>query len=117
MNPITYLGCPPVFNGMISQIVVRCHVSESTLAVVRYVLSRMNGGRKGFLKNAKHRRRYAIAAAIQQHAENRVEYRQVMARAAVEFVPRYFYDKATDRVLIAPNLQALDMCQPFSKSA
>jgi predicted transcriptional regulator len=116
MNPTTYLGCPPVSSGIIGQIVGRCHVSESTLAVVRYVLSRMNGERKGFLKNAKHQRRYTIAAAIQQHRENRIEYRQVMARSTVEFVPRYFFDKETNHVLIAPNLQALDMCQPFSKA-
>lgn len=113
----TYLGLPPVSHGMISTIVGNCHVSESILDVVRITLSKMKGGRKAALKSAKFSRRYAIAAAIQHHKENRIEYRQVMACSSVEFVPRYFWDKDASKVLIAPSVLPQDMAAPFTKTA
>ena len=105
----TYLGMKAVKNYGISRIVGRQHVGESFLAVVREVLSCMKGGRKGWLKFPKHERRYAIAASIQHHKENRIQYRQVMACSRVEFVPRYFFDAETKWTHIAPDLIASDL--------
>jgi len=85
----------PVSHPDVNRMVGRLHVGESFLAVVRYVMSRMQGGRKGVLRDARFRRRYIIAAAIHAHMENRVLYRQVMARSQAEFQPRYFFDRDT----------------------
>lgn len=90
----------PVSHPDINRIVARLHVGQSYLAVVRYVMSRLQGKRKGVLRYAKHMRRYVIAAAIQAHAANRVEYRQVMACAKIKFEPRYFFDRDTKATTI-----------------
>ena len=61
---------------MIRRIVDRCHVAESNLAVVRYVLSRFKHGAFWSLTRAD--RRTVIASAIARHAENRALYVAVM---------------------------------------
>lgn len=105
----TYLGMPAVTNYGIRVIVSRLHCGESCLAVAREVISRMKGGRNGWLKFPKHERRYSIAASIQHHKENRVEYRQVMALSREEFVPRYFFDPKTKWTHIAPDVMPGDI--------
>ena len=61
-----------------------------------------NGKRAGWLKNRKAARRYSIAAALRHHAENMVEYRQVMNRSCKEYVPRYWFERVTDITEIRP---------------
>lgn len=61
---------------MISLIVGRCHVSESNLAVIRYLLSRMKKG--AFRKLPRSERRKVIRTALACHAENRSLYIAVM---------------------------------------
>jgi len=92
----------PVEHGDISRIVGRCHVGDSPLKVVRYMTEQFNGERAGWLKNRKAARRYSIAAALQHHAENMVEYQQVMNRSGKECFPRYWFEKATDTTEIRP---------------
>ena len=69
----------------------------------------MDGERKGFLKMPKNHRRYAIAAAIQHHKENRSEYLQIMRLSAERFTPRYFFEDSTKAVLIAPDKVPADL--------
>jgi hypothetical protein len=101
LEEYTYLSFPAVRSPMVRQIIGRLHVGESYLAVLRHVLSKIKGGRKFWLKLPKFHRRHLIASVIQHHRENRVEYRQVMARSREEFVPNYFWDDSTKSVLIA----------------
>lgn len=106
----TYLGMPPVSHPLVRQCVNRRHVGESYRSVIRYVIDRcFKKGIKQSWKEEKKTRRYLIAAAIQHHRENRVEYRQVMARSREEFVPSYFYDKDTQHVHIAPPIIPADL--------
>lgn len=56
---------------MIDYIVGNCHVGDSYLYVVRYVLSRMAGKRKAFLKLSRAQRRSAIKKIIKAHRSNR----------------------------------------------
>jgi hypothetical protein len=105
----TYLGMKPVSHPGMRSIVSRLHVGESFLSVVRHVLTKLKGKRKEWLKYPKNQRRYAIAAAIQHHRENRVQYRQVMACSREEFVPRYYFDNETKWVHIAPDLLPSDL--------
>lgn len=63
-------------DAIIRQIVDRCHVADSNLAVVRYFLSRMKPG--AFWKLSKRKRRNMLAAVLKRHAENRAVYRLVM---------------------------------------
>ena len=93
----------PVSHPCVSRMVGRLHVGQSYLAAVRYVMSRMQGGRKYVLRDAKSTRRYIIAAAIHAHLENRIQYRQVMARSNEEFQPRYFFDRETKTTTIVAN--------------
>lgn len=93
----------PVEHHMIGRIVGRLHVSESPRVAARAVAEAMQGGVKGFLKQPKHKRRYAIAGAIQEHARNLHNYRYVMGsvpRAYPDYKPRYFFNKETNEVTI-----------------
>lgn len=106
----TYLGMPPVDHYMIRRITGNIHIGESCLSVVRKVIERtFKHGRKQWRDEVKHIRRYVIAAAIQHHRENGVEYRQVMNKSREEFVPSYFFDKETHNVLIAPPIIPADL--------
>ena len=90
----------PIRHPDVSRMVGRCHVGESILEVLRYVVSRLDGGRKGFLKLGRNTRRYVIAAAISAHEENRGLYRHVMARSSESYRPRYFFHPETKAVTI-----------------
>lgn len=109
LEEYSYLGFPPVHSPMVRQIVGRCHVGESYFAVLRYVLAKIKGGRKEWLRLPKFHRRHLIASVLQHHRENRIEYRQVMANYRGEFVPSYFWDDSTKTVLIAPPMIASDL--------
>ena len=60
----------------IEQIVDRCHVSESSLQVVRYVRSRLKPG--AWAKLSREDRRCLVTTAIACHQRNRETYRYVM---------------------------------------
>lgn len=109
LEEYTYLSCPAVSSPIVRQIVGRRHVGESYLEVLRHVLSKLKGGRKTWLRLPKFHRRHLIASVIQHHRENRVQYRQVMARSREEFVPSYFWDHEAQAVLIAPPLIRADL--------
>ncbi len=64
---------------IVRQIVDRCHVGESCRQVISYVASRLNGGRKGFLKLKRSHRRLIMRDAIRVHTANHKMYRQVMS--------------------------------------
>ena len=64
--------------SIISQIVGRCHVSESNLTVVRYVISKLRHGKKTFRSLSRKDRREMIAECIRHHQANRKLYAQVM---------------------------------------
>lgn len=66
---------------IIRQIVARCHVGESNLAVIRYVVSRLKEQRKTFLAMKRQQRRKLIRDTISAHAQNRKLYRAVMCGA------------------------------------
>jgi len=54
---------------MIANIVGRCHVAESNLSVIRYLLSRL---KKGWFRAQPRTKRHAIlTTAIAAHRENR----------------------------------------------
>lgn len=83
----------PVSHPDIKRIVSRLHVSLSCLAVCRKVKKTLK-----WKKLSRVHRRYAIAAAIQAHAENVWLYRYVngsVPRKFPAFKPRYFFDKET----------------------
>lgn len=65
--------------SMISMIVGRCHVADSNLSVIRYVLSRMNPG--SFRKAPRRQRRKLLRDVIREHQRNRQLYRRVMRLA------------------------------------
>jgi hypothetical protein len=56
---------------MIRQIVGRCHVSQSNLAVIRYVISRLKHGYKTWLTLDKAARKDLLREIIEAHAENK----------------------------------------------
>ncbi len=88
----------PVSHPDIKRIVSRCHVSESCLSVCRKVKRALK-----WKKHSKIHRRYAIAAAIQAHAENVWLYRYVQGsvpRKYPAFKPRYYFDKETSKTTI-----------------
>lgn len=60
---------------MIAMIVGRCHVGESNLSVIRYVLSRMNPG--AFRKAPRAQRRELLKQIIACHRENQELYQCV----------------------------------------
>ena len=61
---------------MIRMIVDRCHVGESNLSVIRYVVSRLKPG--AWRRMEKSQRRYLVAECVKAHAENRELYGFVM---------------------------------------
>ena len=63
---------------IVRQIVGRCHVGEDYLSVVRYVLSKLKGGRTAFFTVPRDERRYIIGSTLACHAENRNTYSAVM---------------------------------------
>ena len=93
----------PVKHSEVKSIVGRIHVCTRPREAVRHVASQIKGGVKGFLKQPKHKRRYLVAAAIQEHAKNLHEYRYVMGsvpRVYPEFKPRYFFNSETNETTI-----------------
>ena len=74
----------------------RVHVSASPLEVARKIRREYpgKGGLKQFLTLDRTRRRYALACALNAHAENRQTYRSVVGRrdAALEWA--YLYNPA-----------------------
>ena len=63
------------FMTMVSMIVARCHVGQSYLQVIRYVLSCMKKG--AFFKQPKAARRALLQDIIKEHCANRELYRHV----------------------------------------
>lgn len=63
---------------MIRYIVGNCHVGQSYLSVVRYVLSRLAGRRRAFFKLTRRQRRKMLREIITAHRANRRIYTQVM---------------------------------------
>ena len=61
---------------MISQIVDRCHVSDSNLSVIRYFRSRLVKG--SWRKLSRNQRRVMLRSVIDCHLLNRDLYRSVM---------------------------------------
>lgn len=61
---------------MISQIVGRCHVSDSNLKVIRYFLSRLKKG--AWRKTDKATRKQILRQIIETHRENKELYLAVM---------------------------------------
>lgn len=61
----------------VSMIVGRRSVGEDYLSVVRYVLSRLKGGRRAFLASDKESRRELLSHIIKTHRRNRNVYTQV----------------------------------------
>lgn len=63
---------------MIRYIVGNCHVGQSYLSVVRYVLSRLAGKRRAFFKLTRRQRRKMLREVINAHRANRRVYEHVM---------------------------------------
>lgn len=63
---------------IIRNIVGRCHVGDSYLAVIRYAISRLKHKRRGFLALSKNQRRQFLKQVIRAHADNRRVYIAVM---------------------------------------
>ena len=63
---------------MIERLVSRCHVGESNLAVIRYVISRLADGRRTFLALPRDKRRYLMTESIRHHQANRDLYGAVI---------------------------------------
>lgn len=59
--------------SMVRRIVDRCHVGESNLSVIRYLLSTMKKG--AFRKAPRDQRRAILSEAIKRHRENRELFR------------------------------------------
>jgi len=63
---------------MIRMLVGRRHVGESYLSVLRYVLSRLIGKRKAFLKLSRTQRHKLVREVFRAHRANRAVYVRVM---------------------------------------
>lgn len=63
---------------MIRQIVGRCHVGDSYLSVIRYVINRMAEGYRTFHAQPKAWRKELLREIVTVHRENRELYRAVM---------------------------------------
>ncbi len=64
---------------IINQVVSRCHVSDSNLSVIRYMVSRMKGKYKGWKKHGKELRKKGMTQAIYCHTQNKDLYYSVMS--------------------------------------
>jgi hypothetical protein len=64
---------------MIRMLAGRLHVGADYLTAVRYVVSRLKGRRRAFLRLPRRTRRTIIREALKCHAANRQLYRRVMA--------------------------------------
>lgn len=67
-----------VIDPIIRQIVDRCHVSDSNLRAIRYVISRLKNKYRTFAAMSKASRRNLMQQTIQAHKENRALYNRVM---------------------------------------
>jgi len=63
---------------IIRQIVNRCHVGETDLTVIRYVVSRLKHKHRTFAAMPKKDRREFMRQVIRVHGENRKLYQHVM---------------------------------------
>jgi hypothetical protein len=63
---------------MIRQIVDRCHVGDSDLAVIRYLVSRFKRKYKTWIKMPRGDRRTIMREALRIHHDNQKTYRLVM---------------------------------------
>jgi hypothetical protein len=61
---------------MIRQIVDRCHIGDSDLAVIRYLISRMTRGYRTWKSLDRNRRRCLMREAVRIHHENQDLYKQ-----------------------------------------
>ena len=61
---------------MISWLVGKCHVADSYLTVLRFVVSKIKGGVKTFRALSREERRKVISATFKAHKENRELFRQ-----------------------------------------
>ena len=90
----------PVHSAAIERMTGRCHVGESVFSVLRYVLSRFNGGRRQWLKANRNIKRYMIAATITHHRDNLAEYIEVMRRRDYKPPQVYWFDTETKETTI-----------------
>jgi len=61
-----------MLNPKVLRVVNReCHVSASTMEVIRHVVSRLQGGLSGFKKLSKRDRRSLILDCVAAHNQNR----------------------------------------------
>lgn len=65
-------------NHIVRQIVGRCHVAQSDLSVIRYVVSRLKAGRETFLAMPRLSRKVFLKQIVACHRANRDEYDFVM---------------------------------------
>ena len=94
-------GFEPVSHPDVRHVVGNLHVSKSCLAVCRAVKAKL--GKRKWRKLEPLARRYAIAAAIQAHAHNKLEYRAVMSGSLSllsRFRPRYYFSRDTQSTII-----------------
>lgn len=93
-------GFEAVSHTDIRRIVSRLHVRSSIFTVCREVRRALKW------KTSPHmHRRYALAAAIQEHARNIWEYKYVMGsvpRKYPTFRPRYYFNRETLKTIIIP---------------
>lgn len=66
-------------NLIIRQIVGRCHISDSNMSVIRYVISRLRDGHATFRAMAPSLRRQLLREIIQAHRGNQRLYVEVMS--------------------------------------
>ena len=62
---------------MLGYLVDKCHVSESFLGVVRYMLSKVKGGHKAWMKLPRNARREALVYMLARHNSNKGLYNSV----------------------------------------
>jgi hypothetical protein len=63
----------------IRQIVNRCHVSQSNLSVIKYVISRLKNKYKTWKALNRETRRKAMQQTIEAHKQNKNQYYKVMS--------------------------------------
>jgi hypothetical protein len=85
---------PACQNPSITRYMGLVHVSTPPLEVARKIRREFpDGGLTRFLELDRTRRRFALACALNAHAENRQEYRLVMNRVDRPLEWRYEFDK------------------------
>jgi len=76
ISPLTSINMDPILN----QVVGRCHVGQSNLAVIRYAISRLANQWRTFKALPRFKRRKFMRDVIKVHAANQALYQRVMGR-------------------------------------